>query len=153
MRPPPHIATMRLERPVCMLCALVLMACSGGGDGEEACASREIPIHVECATQTQLCEPPLRYVCEGGGGTLDAEFVASSGHCSEMRFRLALDGVEQPPSEFLGPGQSTGVLRLGPIPKGGRVITVQAEGRVSGCNTGFLQSWAGRLRLLVTEGG
>lgn len=47
----------------------------------------------------------------------------------------------------LGPGASTGTVDLWSIAPGLHEITVQAEGVVSGCNTGALYSWAGTLTL------
>jgi hypothetical protein len=130
--------------------AILLVAGCGGDDALPVCASREIAASVECTSQGQLCEPLLHHVCEGGDGRLQAEFIASPQHCSDIRFTLAVDGAAQAPSAFLTPGASTGLLDFGDLTEGRHDITVQAEGRPGGCNTGRLGSWVGTLKLIVT---
>ena len=83
-------------------------------------------------------------------GVLLVEYTASPGHCSDVRMHFLVDGVEQALSGFLGAGASTGFLNVGPVSAGAHTVTLQAEGRVSGCNSGQLVGWGGTSSITVS---
>lgn len=105
---------------------------------------------VNCTSSGQLCDPPF-VVGVATAGVLQVEFTASTGHCSDIRVHLFVDGVLKHTSAFLGPGVSTGAVDLGPVTPGAHSLGVQAEGRVGGCNFGRLGSWGGTLTVVTSE--
>lgn len=108
------------------------------------------PIGVNCSPAIgQLCDPPFD-VAVSTQSALQVQFTASVGHCSDIRVYISVDGFPQYLSGFLGPGDSTGVVNLGPVAPGSHTIGVQAEGRVGGCNAGDLASWAGGLSVTTS---
>jgi hypothetical protein len=99
-----------------------------------------------CTGGGQLCNTIATVPVSTLGG-LKVEFIASRGHCSSIIIHLLVDGVERFTSGPLGADQSTGVQDVGPVSPGSHVIGLQAEGITGGCNTGFLESWAGTLKV------
>ena len=53
------------------------------------------------------------------------------------------------PSPFAELPLDTGLVDLGPVSPGAHLISVQAEGQVSGCNVGKPFSWGGSLKVLT----
>jgi hypothetical protein len=102
------------------------------------------PFSITTATGTQL-SGPLYTVNVTTTGTLRVQYNASAGHCSDVRARIQVDGVERGVTAFLSPGQSSGFVDVGPVPSGAHTVALQGEGRVSGCNTGTLVGWAGTM--------
>jgi hypothetical protein len=82
-------------------------------------------------------------------GLLLVQYNASAGHCSDVRVHILVDGTERALSAFLAPGQSSGFLNVGPVAPGAHVVALQAEGRVGGCNAGFLLNWGGTAQVTV----
>jgi hypothetical protein len=78
-------------------------------------------------------------------GPLLVQYNASAGHCSDVRARILVDGVERGVTAFLSPGQSSGFVDVGPVSPGAHGVALQGEGRVSGCNAGQLVGWAGTM--------
>ena len=58
--------------------------------------------------------------------------------------------MERALSALLTPGQSTGLVDVGPVTAGTHTIAFQAEGRVGG-NTGALGNWGGTAQAIVGE--
>jgi hypothetical protein len=100
-------------------------------------------------TNLQLCLD-IPTVSVQTGAVLAVEFIASSGHCSDIIAHVLVDGVEQYVSPALGAGVSTGVQNLGPVSAGTHTVGVQAEGVLGGCNAGLLLSWAGTLKVTTS---
>lgn len=123
-------------------------------DCDDACVSASQvfhPISTVCdAPSGQLCNPTLQTSFEAAS-SMTLAFVANSGHCSDIRVHLSVDGAVVFSSAPLGPGVTTGPVEIPLLSAGSHLIGVQAEGVVSGCNTGTLYSWAGTLEL-ATEG-
>jgi hypothetical protein len=85
-------------------------------------------------------------------GVLQVEFTALNRLCSDMRLHILLDGVEWETSNYFGmDSKTTGVLDLGPVSSGKHTLKFQPEGRLGGCNTGYLESWGGPLVVYVSQ--
>ena len=113
---------------------------------------------VTCTSTGQLCDPPFSVSGEIGS-VLQVRYFALSTHCSSLRVHLLVDGILKVTTGFLGwPGATspfaelpldTGLVDLGPVSPGAHLISVQAEGQVSGCNVGKPFSWGGSLKVLT----
>ena len=113
---------------------------------------------VTCTSTGQLCDPPFSVSGEIGS-VLQVQYFALSTHCSSLRVHLFVDGTLKVTTGFLGwPGApspfaelplDTGLVDLGPVSPGAHLISVQAEGQVSGCNVGQPFSWGGSLKVLT----
>jgi hypothetical protein len=92
--------------------------------------------------QGQLCDLPFSVSGEIGS-VLQVQYFVRSTHCSSLRVHLFVDGTLKVTTGFLGwPGApspfaelplGTGLVDLGPVSPGAHLISVQAEGQVSGC--------------------
>ena len=113
---------------------------------------------VTCTSTGQLCDPPFSVSGEIGS-VLQVQYFALSTHCSSLRVHLFVDGTLKVTTGFLGwPGApspfgelplDTGLVDLGPVSPGAHLISVQAEGQVSGCNVDQPFSWGGSLKVLT----
>lgn len=113
---------------------------------------------VTCTSTGQLCDPPFSVSGEIGS-VLQVQYFVRSTHCSSLRVHLFVDGTLKVTTGFLGwPGApspfaelplDTGLVDLGPVSPGAHLISVQAEGQVSGCNLDQPLSWGGSLRVLT----
>jgi hypothetical protein len=100
------------------------------------------PFSVVNASAGQLSSPYFTFSVTTAS-QLDVEYVASAGHCSNVIMHFLVDGIERAVSATLAPGQSSGFFTLGPVSPGTHLVGLQAEGVVSGCNTGQLAGWGG----------
>jgi hypothetical protein len=99
-----------------------------------------------------------RFPCQVKQDRFSSTVVLST-HCSSLRVHLFVDGTLKVTTGFLGwPGApspfaelplDTGLVDLGPVSPGAHLISVQAEGQVSGCNFGQPSSWGGSLKVLT----
>ena len=113
---------------------------------------------VTCTSTGQLCDPAFSVSGEIGS-VLQVQYFVRSTHCSSLRVHLFVDGTLKVTTGFLGwPGApspfaelplDTGLVDLGPVSPGAHLISVQAEGQVSGCNVGKPLSWGGSLKVLT----
>jgi hypothetical protein len=95
---------------------------------------------------SQLCKKIFSTTITGGGA-LKLQYIASPAHCSDGRAYFTVDGANQVITDFVGGGQATVVEDYGAVSAGSHVVTVQFEGRVSGCNTVGPGAWMGTLRV------
>ena len=107
------------------------------------------PFSITTATGTQL-SGPLYSVTVTTQGVLQVRYNASAGHCSDVRARIQVDGVERGVTDFLSPGQSSAFVDVGPVAAGQHVVALQGEGRVSGCNAGALVGWGGTMDVMTS---
>ncbi|MFO0836197.1 MAG: immunoglobulin domain-containing protein [Phycisphaerales bacterium] len=108
--------------------------------------TESMPAGTSCTMNGQECGS-LFEVERDTCGTLQVEYITSPGHCSNVGMRFYLDGalmIETPP---VGPGVSTGVIDLGPVSPGRHVIGMEGIGETGGCNSGYLEAWAGTLNI------
>jgi hypothetical protein len=128
---------------------LTLLAAKPGTTAADSSHDLTFPVSVTCVSVGQLCSPTFSVVVPTAG-LLEVEFIASSGHCSNIRVNIFVDSVLRSTSPFLAPGQSTGQVNLGFVGAGNHQIDVQAEGQVGGCNSGDLGAWAGTLNVDIS---
>lgn len=97
--------------------------------------------------QTQWCTPipSVDIFTVDDERSILVEFTASRNHCSDMIAHIIVDGDEWA-SNRVGPGESDGGYEI-PVTPGPHTIGVQAEGIEGGCNTGYVASWGGTLRI------
>jgi len=90
--------------------------------------------------------------------TLQMQYFVRSTHSSSIRLHILVDGEEILVTDWLGwPGHpefgflDTGLLDLGPVSSGVHNLILSPEGRVGGSNIGWLESWGGSLKILVSK--
>lgn len=98
----------------------------------------------------QLCSQAYTVSVNAPAGPLVVQFTTSSGHCSDARLRISVDGGPERISAFVGPRQSTPAYTF-KVSAGQHRVQVRAEGRTGGCNKSYLLQWNGTLK--VTTGG
>jgi len=102
------------------------------------------PFTVSCSSSGQLCNNVFSQSI-GTTSTLRVQYVASSGHCSNIAAHILVDGLEKAVTAFLTPGQASGFFDVGPVSAGTHVVALQGEGTGGGCNTGTLGNWGGTM--------
>jgi hypothetical protein len=102
------------------------------------------PFTIVCTPIGQLCDSTFSQSVNTTS-TLRVQYVASSGHCSNVAVHIFVDGVEKAVTAFLTPGQASGFFDVGPVSPGTHTVALQGEGTVGGCNTGNLQNWGGTM--------
>jgi len=135
-----------------------LFGLSATANGQETFETVIPDFVVTCTSTDQLCDPPFSVSGEIGS-VLQVQYFVLSTHCSSLRVHLFVDGTLKVTTGFLGwPGApfpfaelplDTGLVDLGPVSPGAHLISVQAEGQVSGCNVGKPSSWGGSLKVLT----
>ncbi len=145
--------------------------CSGlddpNEDGAPQCAqnSTDSAFRISCTSPGQLCEPrhtmPFQVTT---ASPMQMHYVvglsndqAQGQHCSSVRVHVYVDNQLVGTSGFLGwegePnfGPLSTTMNLGTIQPGSHTVSLQAEGRVSGCNAGELNSWGGTLAVRASQ--
>jgi hypothetical protein len=97
---------------------------------------------------TQLCDAVFSTSIVTGG-RLQAQYVAPRAHCSDGRAHITLDGTVTKITDFVSGGQATQIQDFGTVQPGSHTLSVQFEGRVSGCNVGAPGAWFGTLRVMT----
>jgi hypothetical protein len=105
---------------------------------------------VKCSGQTQRCSNSFTTTVQTHKGTLVAHFTTASGHCSDARITISVDEKSPHTSAFLGRNTSTPAFSFA-VTAGRHLVRVGAEGRVGGCNKGFLAQWGGTLQVRASE--
>lgn len=111
---------------------------------------------VTCTNTGQLCDPPFSVLVETES-ILQVQYFVRSTHCSSVRVHIFVDGTLEvttgffswpgAPSPFAELPSDTGLVDFGPVSPGAHLISVQAEGQVSGCNVDQVTSWGGSLEV------
>lgn len=112
--------------------------------GEEPRYSKDFAVDVRCGTGRQMCRRAFVGTVRPPAGTLGVRFATWTGHCSDVRLRISVDGGRERVSPFISPGSTTPEYTF-QVTAGAHRITVRAEGRRGGCNHGDLRHWAGTL--------
>jgi hypothetical protein len=88
------------------------------------------------------CEPAQDFSVTTDGA-LAAEVVAGEFNCTVIDIRFSVDGAPEVVSEGVAPGESTGVVDLGPVTPGTHTLTVGADVPPSlDCDS---RAWSGEL--------
>lgn len=106
------------------------------------------PFSVNCTSSGQLCNNTFSQSISTTS-TLQVQYTASTGHCSNVRAHILVDGVEKAVTSFLPPGQSSGFFNVGPVSAGSHTVALQGEGTVGGCNVGVLANWGGTMDVMA----
>jgi hypothetical protein len=119
-------------------------------------STREYPVEVRCARfgdDGQHCEPGFNVEVDTRG-VLRVRFVTSPRGCSDFHVRffheklggLPANTIPTSGGDYLAPGASSREVTFSESGAGGRYrVTVLADGRPGGCNTGRLENWGGTL--------
>jgi hypothetical protein len=129
---------------VAVIGTFVALLTSAGAGAQTTSA----PISVVCTSSGQLCSPTFTTPVTTTG-LLEVAVTMGAGGCSDVAAHLLVDNVELAVTPFLAPGQTSTTFTLGPVSPGTHTLGVQGEGRVGGCNVGFLQSWGGSVQITV----
>jgi hypothetical protein len=105
---------------------------------------------VKCSGRTQRCSNSFTTTVQTHKGTLVAHFTTASGHCSDARITISVDEKSPHTSAFIGRNTSTPAFSFA-VTAGRHQVRVGAEGRVGGCNKGFLAQWGGTLHVRASE--
>ena len=125
---------------------LVLFACAAAN--AVVTTTTYGPFAVNCTGAVQLCNNTFSQTVTTAG-TLQVQYNASAGHCSNVAAHVLVDGVQRAVTGFLTPGQASGFLNVGPVSAGTHTVALQGEGTVGGCNAGFLANWGGTMDVMV----
>ena len=156
MKANPSILTMGVMLAMGGLLAGLIAAPAGAAPAADVLSTREHPVEVRCerfGDDGQHCEPGFT-VNVDTWGVLRVRFVASPQGCSDFHVRFfheklgGLPGAAIPTSggDFLAPGASSREVSFSEGGDGAEYrVTVLADGRPGGCNTGRLENWSGTL--------
>lgn len=110
-------------------------------------------ITINCTSTGQLCSPAYSRVVQTEG-MLGLQFQNTDQACSELKVHVRLgNGQDAYVSEPLAAGKSFAYAFAPNVPAGTYTVVLQGEGMVSGCNTGQLYSWGGKLTITTTVPG
>lgn len=137
-----------VARTTAMLSATGFVAVGLAVPASAEVINREVGVANCPPPQSQLCIPIAAYRVSTQG-PLVAQFTASPNHCSDIIAKIMVNGTEHG-RQRLAPGQRDGSYYMDLHP-GAHSIGVQAEGIKGGCNTGYLQSWKGNLRVETND--
>lgn len=96
----------------------------------------------------QECDPATTPVSVQSVGSLQVDLTIGSGACSDLSFKIFVDGNLITTTAFVGPlasSTSTGQINLGNFSVGTHMISVQGVGRVGGCNTIGVGNWEAQM--------
>lgn len=105
-----------------------------------------------CTSTGQLCEPPKTLVVNVTSKKLKIQWftynTANSLTCSTGRIRISVDGQPVAITRFVDPGERTSVKPRGlKLLRGEHTFEFQFEGRLGGCNAGFVTAWSGVIKV------
>ena len=139
--------SMRSRLAICVLAAAAAFAVPATA---QVVTTTYGPFSITTNTGTQLSGPLYTVNNVATTGTLQVRYNAAASHCSDVRTRIFVDGIERGITTFLAPGQSSAFVDVGPVSAGTHVVALQGEGRVSGCNAGVLVGWGGTVDITTS---
>lgn len=87
-------------------------------------------------------------------GIIQFRYLSLKQNCSDFRIHIKLDGNELDVTDWLGyPSREpfleldSDVITITNVTSGPHKLTLQPEGRIGGCNKGFVEAWEGKLEL------
>jgi hypothetical protein len=103
---------------------------------------------VGCTGHVQLCDPPETLFI-GSAATKTRinkiVYVASPGHCSSGRVHVSVDGVEKGKMRFVSRNEQAVLRKDMKLKAGQHRLDFRFEGKVGGCNTGYVAGWGGQI--------
>lgn len=136
-------------RATVALAAFLLAAAGDAVHAQQLVTTTYGPFNVTSTSGTQLSSATYTQTVTTAG-VLRVKYAASSGHCSDVRAHIFVDGVNRGTTSFLSAGQTSGFVDVGPVSAGPKVVALQGEGRVGGCNTGVLVGWGGTMDVMTS---
>jgi hypothetical protein len=127
--------------------ATLLLAPARGAQAEKFTVSTG-PFLIECTSTGQVCDPPATLAIGDPVRPLKIRkfiYDAASTHCSAGRLLIELDGALIGRMRFVLGSERAKLrkrLRLAP---GEHTLAFRIEGKVGGCNSGRVASWAGEI--------
>ena len=115
---------------------------------------------INCSSGIQLCQPEFSasVATTATWQAIQLKYDVGSGHCSSVRLYIFVDGAlvkttgylgwPSAPTPFNALPLTTGTITLQYVRAGTHIVSINAEGQVSGCNSGTEASWGGSLQLL-----
>jgi hypothetical protein len=103
---------------------------------------------VNCTGQVQLCDPPATlFIGNAATKTRISKIVytASAGHCSDGRLHVSVDGAEKGRMRFIARNEQAVFRKRLKLQPGQHRLDFRFEGKISGCNTGFVSGWGGEI--------
>ena len=132
-----------------MLTVLVTLTTTPSASAQQQVTTTYGPFVLTSTSGTQLSNV-VYTVNVNTLGVLQVEYTTLATHCSDVQMHFLVDGVERALSAFIPASTSTGFFNVGPVTPGAHTVTLQAEGRVGGCNTGQLTGWGGTTSITVS---
>lgn len=136
-----------MDRSTALLAALAVSFAAGVAPAPAAAGTATHPVGTFCALDVfPACEPAQDFAVTTDGA-LSAE-VTVTATCLSADVRFAVDGGPPVASGPLAPGESTGVVNLGPVTPGTHTLTVGAD--VASSIDCEARSWSGTLNVTTT---
>lgn len=149
---------------LCLLVAVIANSSTVLGADADADAVTVPHFEVSCASGIQLCEPPFSVSVTTTlvKKAIQLKYdILTNRHCSSIRLHIFVDGKLVKTTDFLGwtgaeaPFNTlpltTNNLTLPHVKPGIHVVSINAEGQSSGCNSGTLSAWGGSLQFSVVS--
>jgi hypothetical protein len=137
---------------VCTVSLVVLVATVGANAKPVSYSTGSFVASCDTTDSTpQICDPPTKLkvrVNQGKVRIKRVHYVASTEHCSAARVLVSLDGAAIGHTAYVNAGEQAIVddLKL-TLDQGRHKFKFRVQGRVGGCNTGFVGSWGGKITL------
>lgn len=129
-----------------MALASLLMA-EGSARAEKFVVSTG-PFVVQCTSTGQVCDPPQTLVIGDPTRRMKVKkflYTALSAHCSAGRLLIELDGALVGRMKFVAGSEQATLRKRLRLEPGEHTLAFRFEGRVGGCNAGYVASWGGEI--------
>ena len=128
--------------PVTLLCAVSAWA--------DRISLSTGPFVVTCSSAGQVCDPPVTMAVGDPGRPVTLRkivYTAAAEHCSAGRLLVDLDGRQVTKLRFVVGRERTSRRRRLRLSPGSHTLAFRLEGKVGGCNVGYVASWGGEITL------
>ena len=140
-----------------LLAATLSGAPASAAGGQPWSSTKEVPLAL-CAVDSspQVCDPAqVQKIRVGPGKKIHVtrlRYTAATTHCSPGRLLISLNGRSLGATDWVEAGQETTVELLDVTlrhRRGGKAhkFSYRMQGKVGGCNSGAVGSWAGDIKL------
>jgi len=106
------------------------------------------PFLIECTSTGQVCDPPATLAIGDPSRALKIRkfiYDASSAHCSAGRLLIELDGAPIGRMRFVAGSERATLRKRRRLAPGAHTLAFRFEGKLGGCNSGRVASWAGEI--------
>ena len=133
-----------------LLAALGEVVCATTSIAQTTTNTYIIP-DIQCSGTSEICNNTFNQPVQTSG-VLTVRYTAPASHCSDVRIHFIVDGQERAVTEVLVPQAASSWFNLGPVAHGSHLLQLQAEGFVTGCNTGVISDWGGKVDVVTASG-